>query len=241
MADEKIQKKAAYHLYAPLSRTYFSYKKPGDDKAYAYMYLQYHNSMVTFHFRKYITSENVSDYSCYIPDAKIFEVTNKFEGMMARRRVAFENGQNYDADEVIKCPVTSFNREEGRDTDVGLIVIDTEMYDGIPRVRISYTDFEKNDTVEIVFNARIPSGAVESKAKSANIDYADIAAFDLVSILKELKNPLVPIMYKFTDAAVSSLTKYISACFGNRNSNNMNNNFASQSQANDIPDGYDPF
>ena len=42
-------------MYAPLSKTYFSYKKPGDDKAYAYMYLQYHNSMVTFHFRKYIS------------------------------------------------------------------------------------------------------------------------------------------------------------------------------------------
>jgi hypothetical protein len=158
--------------------------------------------------------------------------------MMARRRVAFENGQNYDSDEVIRCPITRFN--EGKDVAVGLLVIDTEMYDGIPRVRISYTDSEKNETVEIVFNSRIPSGAVEAKAKAANIDYADIAAFELVNVMKELQNPMVPIMYRFTDAAVSAVTKYISACFGNRNSNNSNNNFASQSQGN-VPDEYDPF
>ncbi len=238
MAEENTQKKSAYHLYAPLSRTYFSYKKPGDDKAYVFMYLQYHNNMLTFRFRKSVTSENTIDLSCYLPDSKVFEISNLFEGMMARRRVAFENGQNYDSDEVIKCPITRFN--EGKDVAVGLLVIDTEMYDGIPRVRISYTDNEKNDTVEIVFNSRIPSGAIEAKAKAANIDYADIAAFELVNTLKELQNPLVPIMYRFTDAAVSSLTKYISACFGNRNSNNSNSNFASQSQGN-MPDDYEPF
>lgn len=238
MAEENTQKKSVYHLYTPLSRTYFSYKKPGDDKAYAFMYLQYHNNMLTFRFRKSVTSENTIDLSCYLPDSKVFEISNLFEGMMARRRVAFENGQNYDSDEVIKCPITKFN--EGKDVAVGLLVIDTEMYDGIPRVRISYTDNEKNDTVEIVFNSRIPSGAIEAKAKAANIDYADIAAFELVNTLKELQNPLVPIMYRFTDAAVSSLTKYISACFGNRNSNNANNNFVSQSQGN-MPDDYEPF
>ncbi len=236
MAEENTQKKAPYHMYAQLSKTYFSYKKPGDDKAYAFMYLQYHNNMLTLRFRKSITSENTVDLSCYLPDAKVFEVSNLFEGMMARRRVAFENGQNYDSDEVIRCPITRFN--EGKDVAVGLLVIDTEMYDGIPRVRISYTDNEKNETVEVVFNSRIPSGAVEAKAKAANIDYADIAAFELVNILKELQNPMVPIMYRFADAAVSSITKYISACFGNRNSNNSNNNFA---QPQSMPDDYEPF
>lgn len=244
MAEENTQKKTAYHLYAQLSKTYFSYKKPGDDKAYALMYAQYHNNMLTLHFRKAITSENVVELNCYLPDAKVFEVSNLFEGMMARRRVAFENGQNYDSDEVIKCPITSFNREEGKDVAAGLLVIDTEMYDGIPRVRISYTDNAKNDTVEIVFNSRIPSGAVEAKAKAAGIDFADIAAFELANTLKELQNPMIPIMYRFTDAAVNSITRYISACFGNRNNNysGNSNNYASQPSGNsNVPDEYDPF
>ena len=89
MAEENTQKKSVYHLYTPLSRTYFSYKKPGDDKAYAFMYLQYHNNMLTFRFRKSVTSENTIDLSCYLPDSKVFEISNLFEGMMVRRRVAF--------------------------------------------------------------------------------------------------------------------------------------------------------
>ena len=239
MADENTQKKTAYHLYAQLSKTYFSYKKPGDDKAYAFMYVQYHNSMLTLHFRKSITSENVVDLNCYIPDAKVFELSNLFEGMMARRRVAYENGQNYDSEEVIKCPISAYR--DGKDVAVGLLVIDTEMYDGIPRVRFSFTDNEKNETIEIVFNSRIPSGAIEAKAKAANIDFADIAAFELANVLKELQNPLIPIMYRFTDAAVTSITKYISACFSNRNNaSGVSNNYASQSSAN-VPEDYDPF
>ena len=101
MADENTPaKKTAYHMYAQLSKTYFSYKKPGDDKAYAFMYVQYHNNMLTLHFRKSITSENTVDLNCYLPDAKAYDLANLFEGMMARRRVAYENGQNYDSDEV---------------------------------------------------------------------------------------------------------------------------------------------
>ena len=241
MAGETPAKKTAYHLYAQLSKTYFSYKKPGDDKAYAYMYVQYHNNMLTLHFRKSITSENVVDMNCYLPDAKVFELSNLFEGMMARRRIAYENGQNYDSEEVIKCPIVSYR--DGKDVAVGLLVIDTEMYDGIPRVRISYTDTEKNDTIEVVFNSRIPSGDIEAKAKACKIDFADIAAFELSTVLKELQNPLVPIMYRFTDAAVNSITRYISACLGNRNNaSGVNSNYAtSQQVSSNPPDDYDPF
>lgn len=241
MADENTPaKKTAYHMYAQLSKTYFSYKKPGDDKAYAFMYVQYHNNMLTLHFRKSITSENTVDLNCYLPDAKAYDLANLFEGMMARRRVAYENGQNYDSDEVIKCPIVSYR--DGKDVAVGLLVIDTEMYDGIPRVRISYTDNEKNDTVEIVFNSRVPSGAIEAKAKANKIDFADIAALELSTVLKELQNPLVPIMYRFTDAAVNSITRYISACFGNRNnSSGVSNSYAQSSASQNTPDDYDPF
>ena len=117
------------------------------------------------------------------------------------------------------------------------------MYDGIPRIRVSYTDFDKNDTVEIVFNSRVPNGAIEAKAKANNIDYADIAAFEFVNILKEVQNPLVPIMYRIQDSAVNAITRYISACFGNRGGTNggfrTNNGTPMQPQA--VPDDYDPF
>lgn len=240
MAEESTTKKKPYHMYAPLSKTYFSYKKPGDDKAYAFMYAQYYNGALTLHFRKAITSENVVDLNCYLHDAKAWEVANLFEGMMARRRVAYENNQNYDADEVIRCPITAFR--EGKDVAIGLLIIDTEMYDGIPRVRFSYTDNEKNETVEIVLNSRVPSGAVEAKARANKIDFADLEAYDLSLIFKEMQNPLVPIIYRFTDAAVSSITKYISACFGNKNNYaGVSNGYATQSPSTNTPDDYDPF
>lgn len=244
MAEEK-KKYNAYHLSVQMSKTYFSYKKPGDDKAYAMMYVSYYNGLLTLHFKRGITSENVLDLNCYLPDAKAFDLSRLLEGMMARRRDAFAEGKNYDADEVIKVPTTSM-RDGGKEVSTGLLTIDTEMFDGIPRVRVSYTDYEKNDTIEVVFNSRVPSGQIEAKCKLNKIDYADIQAFDFINILKELQNPMVPIMYRIQDAAVNSITKYISACFsGNRNrggdsaSYSQNNSGGSGDSYNS--ESFDPF
>jgi hypothetical protein len=236
MADEN-RNNQQYHLYAQLSKTFFSYKKPSDT-GYAMMYIQYHNGMLTLKFRRAITSENKLELSCYLPDGKAYDLAHLLEGIMARRRDAYANGVNYDADEVIKVPCSAFR--EGKDVNTGLLVIDTEMYDGIPRIRVSYTDFEKNDTVEIVFNSRVPNGAIEAKAKANNIDYADIAAFEFINILKEVQNPLVPIMYRIQDSAVNAITKYISSCFGNRGTN-TSGGFRTNNPQQNVPDDFDPF
>ena len=240
MAEEK-KKYNNYHLTVQLSNTYWSYKKPGDNGAYAMMYVSYYNNMLSLHFKRGITSENVLDLNCYLSDGKAFDLSRLFEGMMARRRDAYAEGKNYDADEVIKIPCTSIR--DGKEVSVGLLVIDTEMYDGIPRVRFSYTDHEKNDTIEVVFNARVPSGPIEAKCKANNIDYADIHAFHLANILKEVQNPVVPIMYRIQDAAVSSLSKFISACL-NGNRNNIRNNDSQPSYNSSDSyggDSYEPF
>lgn len=237
MADEKTNNQP-YHLYAQLSKTFFSYKKPSDT-GYAMMYIQYHNNMLTLKFRRAITSENKLELNCYLPDGKAYDLACLLEGIMARRRDAYMNGVNYDADEIIKVPCSAYR--DGKDVNTGLLVIDTEMYDGIPRIRVSYTDFEKNnETVEIVFNSRVPNGAIEAKAKANKIDYADIAAFEFINILKEVQNPLVPIMYRIQDSAVNTITRYISACFGNRNNSGGFRTNAPQ-QTNSIPDDFDPF
>lgn len=244
MSEEK-KKYNAYHLSVQMSKTYFSYKKPGDDKAYSMMYVSYYNGLLTLHFKRGITSENVLDLNCYLPDAKAFDLSRLLEGMMARRRDAYADGKNYDADEIIKVPTTSM-RDGGKEVSTGLLTIDTEMFDGIPRVKVSYTDYEKNDTIEVVFNSRIPSGQIEAKCKLNNIDYADIQAFDFVNVLKELQNPMIPIIYRMQDAAVNSITKYISACFGNKNRNESSggNSYSGNSGSSDggyNADSYEPF
>lgn len=217
MAEEK-KKYNDYHLNVQMSRTFFSYKKPGDGGAYALMYVTYYNGMISLHFRRGITSENVLDLNCYLNDGKAYDLSRLLEGIMGRRRVAYENGQMYDADDVIRVPTTSFR--DGKEVATGVLVIDTEMYDGIPRIRVSYTDSEKNETIEIVFNSRVPSGPIEAKCKANMIDYADIQAYEFVNVLKELQNPMVPIMYRIQDAAVSSLSRFIKSCLGNGYRNN---------------------
>lgn len=238
MADER--KKGPYHINPQLSRTYFSYRKPSDT-GYAMMHIGYFNNMLKLHFRKMITSENIVDLDCFLPDAKAYDISRLIEGVMARRRDAYIDGKNYDADEVIRCPTSSYR--EGKEVPTGMLVIDTEMFDGIPRLRITYNSTEKQDSVEIVFNARVPSGQIESKCKTNGIDYADIMAYDFVNTFKELQNPLVPIIYRIQDAAVSSITKYISACFGNRNNNSGGNTDYRTASSQSYPDdgGFDPY
>lgn len=233
MAEEK-KKYNAYHLGVQMSPTYFSYKKPGDNGAYAMMYVNYYNGMTTLHFKRGITSENVLDLNCYLSGGKAFELSRLLEGVMARRRDAYAAGQPYDESEVIKIPVTSMR--SGTEVSVGLLVVDTEMYDGIPRMRFSYTDNEKQDTIEIVLNARVPNGQIEAKCKQNLIDYADIQAFELVNVLKELQDPIIPMVYRIQDAAVNSITKYISACLGNRGRNDSSSGY--QNQNNNNSGGY---
>ena len=97
MAEEK-KKYNNYHLSVQMSNTFWSYKKPGDNGAYAMMYVTYYNNMLSLHFKRGITSENVLDLSCYIQDGKAFDLSRLLEGMMARRRDAYAEGKNYDAD-----------------------------------------------------------------------------------------------------------------------------------------------
>ena len=122
-------------------------------------------------------------------------------------------------------------------------MIDTEMYDGIPRLRLSYHDLEKNDSIEVVFNSRVPSGEIEASTNlDFKIDYADIEAYEFVTTFKELQDPLVPMMYRMQDAAVNTITKYISACFknfhstGNRSSGyNNSSNYGGEEEFSDSP------
>lgn len=216
MAVESNENKpnSAYHLYAQMSKTFFSYKKPADGKAYALMNIQYHDGKIMLHFKRGITSENVLDLNCYLPAAKAYDVSRILEGIMGRRREAFAAGKNYQSDEVYKIPTTSFR--DGQEVPTGFLMIDTEMYDGIPRLRLTYNDSEKNDSIEIVFNSRVPSGEIEvSTNLDYKIDYADIEAYDFVVTFKELQNPMIPMIYRMQDAAVNSITRYISSCFRN--------------------------
>jgi len=201
-----------YHLSAQVSDTFFSYKKPSDGKAYAMMYIKMYDDRISFHFKRGVTSDNVLDLDCYMHEAKAYDISQWLEGFMARRRDAYMQSKPYDADEMIKVPMTSFRN--GTEVPVGTLVIDTEMIEGIPRLRITYTDNEKNDSIEVVFNKRVPNGTIEmSKPNAFKIDYADVGAFNFVTTFKELQNPLVPIMYKFQDAALSTIIKFVSRCF----------------------------
>jgi hypothetical protein len=222
MAEEK-KKYNDYHLNVQMSRTFFSYKKPGDGGAYALMYVTYYNGMISLHFKRGITSENVLDLNCYLNDGKAYDLSRLLEGIMGRRREAYAAGKNYQSDEVYKIPTSSFR--EGQEVATGYLMIDTEMYDGIPRLRLSYHDIEKNDTIEVVFNSRVPSGEIEaSTGLDFKIDYADIEAYEFVTTFKELQDPLIPMIYKIQDSAVSAITKYFSACFKNFGSGNRPSN-----------------
>ena len=170
MAEEK-KKYNDYHLNVQMSRTFFSYKKPGDGSAYALMYVTYYNGMISLHFKRGITSENVLDLNCYLNDGKAYDLSRLLEGIMGRRRVAYENGQMYDADDVIRVPTTSFR--DGKEVATGVLVIDTEMYDGIPRIRVSYTDSEKNvDLIRSLLNPVISNPiAVEDCRALSRLGY----------------------------------------------------------------------
>lgn len=114
------------------------------------------------------------------------------------------------------------------------------MYDGIPRVKISYTDYEKNDTIEVVFNSRVPNGKIEATCKVNNIDYADIQAFEFVNVIKELQDPLIPMVYRIQDAAVNSITRYISSCFSGRQGGNKGDTASYNQNAGGNSGGYSP-
>lgn len=244
MAVESNENKQAqaYHLYAQMSKTFFSYKKPADGKAYAFVNIQYHDGKMTLRFKRGITSENVLDLNCYLSAAKAYDTARILEGIMGRRREAYAAGKNYQSDEVYKIPTSSYR--DGQEVATGYLRIDTEMYDGIPRLKITYFDVEKNDSIEIVFNSRVPSGEIEASTNSDfKIDYADIEAYEFVTTFKELQDPLIPMIYRIQDAAVNSLTKYISACFRNLSNgrpsnggyNNNSSSFGGDEEFTDSP------
>lgn len=211
-------RRANYDIYANVSRPFFSYKKPGDGNAYCMMVPQIHSHIITLKFTKCITSENRVDLTCYLSPSKLEDFVNILEGMMARRRDAFASKNYYTTDEAYKIPVTRYS--EGKEVSVGSVTIDTEMIDGISRLRITYYDAEKNDSVEIVFNERLPNEMASGTSKIESIDYSDIQAFAFVSLMKDLISPNTSIIYGIVNSAVSSITKYISACFSNSRNGN---------------------
>lgn len=204
-----------YDLYANVSRPFFSYKKPGDGNAYAMVVPQIHSHIITLKFTKSITSENRIDLMCYLTPAKLHDFVNILEGIMARRRDAFASHNYYSTDEAFKIPVTTF--VNGKEESVGMLTIDTELIDGISRLRITYFQNDKNESVEIVFNERTSNEDITGTLAYDKIDFGDIGAFNFVLMMKELIGPQSSIMYGMINSAVSSITKYISACFSNRN------------------------
>ena len=94
MAVESNENKPnqVYHLYAQMSKTFFSYKKPADGKAYAFVNIMYHDGKLTLRFKRGITSENVLDLTCYLSPAKAYDTARLLEGIMGRRREAYPAG-----------------------------------------------------------------------------------------------------------------------------------------------------
>lgn len=242
---ENEQKRTNYDIYASVSKPFFSYKKPGEGNSYCMMYPQVHSHTITLKFTKAITSENRLDLTCYLTPAKLQDFVNILEGIMARRREAFANREYYSSDEAFKIPVTSFIG--GKEETVGALTIDTELIDGISRLRITYYQNDKNDSVEIVFNERLTSEETSGTTEFNKIDYSDIQAFAFVTLMKDLITPQTSIMYGMINSAVSSITRYISACFTNSRGGNggfksANNNGykpSNQGSSNDNYSDYD--
>ena len=242
---ENEQKRTNYDIYASVSKPFFSYKKPGEGNSYCMMYPQVHSHTITLKFTKAITSENRLDLTCYLTPAKLQDFVNILEGIMARRREAFANREYYSSDEAFKIPVTSFIG--GKEETVGALTIDTELIDGISRLRITYYQNDKNDSVEIVFNERLTSEETSGTTEFNKIDYSDIQAFAFVTLMKDLITPQTSIMYGMINSAVSSITRYISACFTNsrggnggfKSANNNDYKPSNQGSSNDNYSDYD--
>lgn len=221
MAEEK-KSSGSFHLYAQVSKTYYSYKKPGDGKAFTSMYVQNHDGMITFRFHKQVTSENKQDLNCYLPISKLWAFARILEGMVARRRDAYLKGENYNPSESWTIPTTAYR--DGQEVSTGKLTLDTEMYDGVPKVRLTYTDFEKDQSVEFVFNSRVPNGDITgTNLDGLKLDFADLDVFNFTSIVKTIVdeiNPNADYMYRLADSIVNDLKRYISGCFRNMNGGN---------------------
>ena len=230
--------KRSYNLYAQMSKMFFSYKKPGDGKAYTSMYVQNYDGMITLRFTKQVTSENRTELNCYLPSGKLWALSRILEGMMARRRDDFEKGQHYDPSESWTIPTTAFRN--GEEAATGKLTVDTEMYDGIPKLRLTYTDFEKDQSVEFVFNSRVPSGEITGTTLDFKLDYADIDAFNFVNTLAKVVDPMADIIYRVSNSLANDLKRYISGCFRNSGGGKPSGSYAPKSSySND--ESYDAF
>jgi len=237
MAATTDEKKRPYFINVPMSRTYFSQKRPGGPKTYAFVVLEYYNDRIIMRFKQGITPENTTDSSCYLQPSKAYDFANWLEGFMARRRDAFVSGKPYDASEKLEMNTTMFR--DGEEVTIGLLTCDTVNVDGVPRLRITYTQYDKNSTIEVVFASNPPAGKFETSILNQNkIDYGDIEAFEFVITFKELQNPIIPMVYRIANAASGSITRYISAVMGGGRNRNNNNN---RGQSNSIPGDYDAY
>lgn len=246
MAEEK-QNRGGYHLYANTSRPFFSFKKPAEGQsAHNRLEVQVHNGNIQMKFTRFITNENQTQLICWMPDYRVHDLCYILGGIIARRRVAYEKGENYSTDEVWTFPVVSF--QNGQERETGFLRVDTELIDGVPRIRLTYRDDDANDSIEIVFCDRKPTTEVKG-GNLEQIDYVDARLFKFYDLLDNIVNdPQTMIMYHMADSLMGAITKYIGACFrgsSNNNQNNgngyRNNNNRPAPQSQDVPDDYDPY
>ena len=94
----------------------------------------------------------------------------------------------------------------------------------------------ERDFIEKMEASSVKKEAIPKKSE------ADIEAYEFVTTFKELQDPLVPIMYRMQDAAVNTITKYISTCFknfhsaGNRSGGyNNSSNYGGEEEFSDSP------
>jgi hypothetical protein len=229
------QSNAAYHLYAPISKPYFSYKKPGESGSYSMLIPQIHSGNLTLKFTKFITSENRLDINCYLPYSRMIDFSNILEGIMARRRDSFAKNEPYSTSETFKIPVCSYLN--GKEEQIGNLTIDTELIDGVPKLRITYFQNDKNDGVSIVFNDIVSVNKISASTKLVNLDYADVGAFGFVVLMKSLQEPLTMIMYHMLDATASSITRFVSTVIGGSRRTAQSSNGSSTQPENYIRSG----
>lgn len=240
MAEYQKRSPGSYHLYAPASKPFFSYKKPSDGNSYSMMIPQIHNGNITLKFQRRITPENTLDLQCYLPMPRVRELRHVLAGIIGRRQLAYEKGELYDTNESWNFPVCSFFG--GTETHIGDLKLDTELIDGIPRIRMIYRQNDVNDEIEIVFNDRSTSSEVKGTGELPKVDIIDGWLFHFFDVIDEIAtDPLYMMMYNMIDAAVSNIGKstfnIVSSLLGKGGSQKGGNSRPTAS----VPDEYDPF
>lgn len=220
MSEEK--KNYGYHLSSPISKPIFSAERPSQN-GYSMVIPQIFDGNLYLKFTKSITSENKIELSCYLNQSKLNDIANILEGIMARRRDAFNNKQSYDATERYVIPITKFS-QDGVEKQVGSFNIDTPYVNNIPRLKIEYCDIEKSESVSIIFKDRVSEKGIEKSADFETIDLEDVSAYYFTLMLKQCIDPSTNILYYMLDSLLSNINKTIYSLLNGRRQNDYQNN-----------------